>query len=178
MQFSKDTFFIALRDRLATVNPSRAIAVGENEPPTFASTSAVPPLSGTSFAGHSGETTHSRAPFAPDSFVLRWGGSRVAEPNTPRPLLSIDCTIAYCTAGADDGVGCDRGRMLAQLDAELLQMCAAQFAPKTDYTVAPPAALGTNVLWTRPQLGDVKTSGAYLQRFATVTVLFFPEVDC
>jgi hypothetical protein len=69
MQPTKDSFYIALRDRLVAVDPNRtvtldgatrpAIAVVENEPPTG-------------------------APCLCDTFYLRWGSARPVPPQQER----------------------------------------------------------------------------------------------
>ena len=83
MQPTKDSFYIALRDRLVAVDPNRtvtldgatrpAIAVIENEPP-------------------------SGAPLLCDAFYLHWGNARPAALSAGS-LMEMDCTISYCTKG-------------------------------------------------------------------------------
>ncbi len=71
MQFAKDSFYIALRDRLAVLNPARtvyldgvtrpAVIVAENQPSTPSGGSSLRSLA-------SGESTRARsAPMAPGS---------------------------------------------------------------------------------------------------------------
>jgi hypothetical protein len=171
MQFAKDTFFLTLRDRLAAVNPARtvqvdginrpAVIVAENEPATELYDGAVPGVVQ-----------------LPACFHLLWGAAKPVAASTAarRPMMQIDCTIAYCAAGSGD-IANDRGRTLAVLDTELLQIASPQSAAKQDATRTPALDLGTNVLWTRPSFADVKAIGAVLYRETSVTVLFFPEVD-
>ena len=175
MQFTKDTFYITLRDRLATVNPSRiiswngttrpAIVVAENEVVV-----PVTPL--------------------PDAFYLEWG---VAQPIPQQigdfAIYSLECVISYHTFGSVES-GVDRGRSLASLDNDLLSITQPATAPKLDYTQTPPTNLGTSIVWSTPVLGKVVgsealrneglprgTPGIRLERSATVTVFFFPEVS-
>ncbi|HSA93469.1 MAG TPA: hypothetical protein VLE48_10695 [Terriglobales bacterium] len=164
MQFAKDTFYVALRDRLAALNPARivfldgvnrpAVIVAENEPAT--STGALL-----------------------DAFYVVWGAVRAVESaaRSLRPLLALDCAIVYRTRGTDDMSGVDRGRMLATLDIELLQIFSPHGAPKLDYTQTAPIDLGTSVFWLPPQLAEPVNVGGELRRTARTTVYFFPEAD-
>ena len=163
MQFAKDSFYFALRDRLAALNPARtvvvdgiartAMVVWDNQ----ARTTAVP---------------------QPAAFYLRFGGVRKVQAfaKAERPLLAMECTIAYQTAGVTE-TGMDRDRLLSALDAELLQICVPPNTEKCDYTQTPTAALGT-VLWQAPQLEEAEGEGGYLRRRAQLSLYFFPEVDC
>jgi len=187
MQSAKDSFYVALRDRLAALNPQRtvfldgvtrpAVIVVENEYIT-----AAGPL--------------------PEAFYLGWGTAQPVAPmrNGEPPLLGMECTISYWTGGSAENQGVDRGRILAQLDSELLAICSPPSTAQCDYTQSPPAALGTNVLWTLPALrmktqsqiqgtaplwtvmGDQLVSSPSdsvpvirLERAATVTIFFYPE---
>ena len=164
MQFSKDSFYIALRTRLAVVNPGRtvtlqgvvrpAVYVVENEPLI----SAAPPT---------------------ECFAISFGGAHaVAEMSgAKRPLIALDCEIAYRTAGSATSLNTDRGRTLAALDLELLQICAPPSVAKQNYSVTPSVALGTQVLWQRPQLAAMQQAGDELRRIAKTTVFFYPEMD-
>ena len=183
MQFAKDTFYITLRDRLAALNPARtvlldgqtrpAVVVLENEPVTIAD----PPLPVPAFAGAPGPRP--RAPL-PGAFFLHWGAPRAVNGAAagPRPLLALECTVAFRTSGSTDAAGVDRGRAFAQLQSELLQICSPPQAPKRDYTGASPAELGSNVAWTRLAFQPPQAAAGELSGAAVVTVFFFPEVDC
>jgi hypothetical protein len=165
MQFTKDTFYMTLRARLATLNPARivtiegavrpAVYVVENEPLI----AAAPPT---------------------ECFAISFGAARAvpACESSPRPLLALDCQIDYRTAGSDANLDVDRGRILAQLDTELLEICAPHSAVKQDFTQAPPASLGTQVLWQRPQLAPIKIVAGELRRSAKTTIYFYPEANC
>ena len=166
MQFAKDSFYTALRDRLAVVNPARtvtingvvrpAVIVAENEPVT-----AALPLA--------------------NAFYLEWSAAQLAsgESEAERPLVAVACHITYGSSGTLDG-GVNRGREMGALDSELFAMCSPARTKKSDFTQAPPIDLGSNVIWTKPQMKEVQTdrkSGLALFRTAEVTVFFFPEVD-
>jgi len=175
MQFTKDTFYIALRDRLAIVNPSRVITLnGTNRPAVVVAENElvvpVKPL--------------------PDAFYLEWGMAQtVLQQTGDHAIFSLDCVISYHTFGTVES-GVDRGRSLAALDTELLSITQPGSAPKCDYTQTPAANLGTSIVWSTPQLGKVVgseaprqeglprgTSGIRLERTASVKIFFFPEVN-
>ncbi len=172
MQFAKDSFYVALRDRLAALNPQRtvfldgvtrpAVVVVENECIT-----AAGPL--------------------PETFYLAWGAAQPVGPmrNGQPPLLGLECTISYWTGGSADMQGVDRGRVLAQLDDELLTICSPPSTSKCDYSQTPPLDLGTKVLWTMPELRlNTQPQGTppdsvpvvRLQRAASLTIFFYPQV--
>ena len=177
MQSAKDSFYMALRERLATVNPARTLAVNgvtrpgilvvENE----AATAAEP---------------------VAEAFHIYWGAVRGMKQHSggERRLLALECTIAYRTGGSGEA-GADRGRSLAALDEELLAICLPGWTAKRDYTQSPPAELGTNLVWNPPELGEAETvgeapsswrkarasSGARLQRLASVTIYLFGETE-
>jgi len=188
MQYAKDTLYVTLRDRLAALNPARtvfldgvtrpAVIVAENEHVTPAG-----PL--------------------PDAFHIRWGAVRRAQlmDGSQHPLLALECGISYWTAGTTGNQGVDRGRLLAALDSELLAICSPRQATKRDYTQSPALDLGTQVLWSAPELhlspvrpplpseaaewklsADLLSAGPQgtapivrLERTATLTVFYFPE---
>ncbi len=161
MQPTKDSFYIALRDRLIAVDPNRtitldgatrpAIAVIENEPPS----GALQP-SGT--------------------FYLRWGNARTAA-GFAGGLMAMECSISYCTKGSLQSGSLDRGRDLAELDNDLLAICAPPRSAKNDYSSGSPVALGSTIFWTEPMLNSAKTTPPYAGREITVTVFFYPEVN-
>ena len=137
MQFSKDSFYMALHDRLAVVNPLRtvtldgatrpAIVVAENEPVGL---------------------TEARR----DTFYLWWGNAVPAKGHSEgkRPLIALEASIFYHSAGTADDAS-DRGRTLTELDFELLQMCSPAFTLKQNFTATPSLSLGTNIVWSRPE---------------------------
>ena len=135
-----------------------------------------------------------------EAFYLAWGTAQPVGPtrNGQPPLVGLECTISYWTGGSPDMQGVDRGRVMAQLDGELLAICSPPFTGKYDYSQTPPVALGTNLLWTLPDLrlntqltqdaprwtvmgsqlpgtppGSVPA--VRLQRAATLTIFFYPQ---
>jgi|SRR5579862_696679 len=161
MQPTKDSFYVALRNRLVIVDPNRtvtldgvtrpAIAVLENEPPTGA-----PPLC--------------------DTFYLHWGNLRPAD-LAAGTLMTLDCTISYCTKGTMQNSSLDRGRDLASLDNDLIAICAPPQTAKNDYSSGSPVSLGSNIFWTQPVLNAAKATPPYIGREVIVTVFFYPEVN-
>jgi hypothetical protein len=162
MQYAKDSFYMALRERLMTVNPSRTVAIGGTFVPAVLVTENLP-------------ATNSLP--SPCTFYLAWGKARVSlQEGTPRPLIALECRISYSSAGSGE-LSTDRGRVLAALDNELLLICRPRQTAKQDFTTSPATDLGTKVLWSDPELGEVQGNGGVLQRVAKLTVYFFPEAD-
>lgn len=175
MQFSKDTFYITLRDRLAAVDPAKTITLNGVTRPAIvvAENETVLPVKP-----------------QPDTFYLEWGSAQpVPQQLGDRAIFSLECVISYHTFGTTDS-GVDRGRALASLDSDLLQICLPAFTAKRDYTQSPASELGSSIVWGTPQFGKVAgseapknqalsrgTSGVRLERTATVKVFFFPETS-
>jgi hypothetical protein len=175
MQFAKDSFYMALRERLAALNPARTVTLsGATRPAVIVAENElvipVEPL--------------------PDAFYLEWGSVRAVDRQTgSRVLAAMECEISYHTQGTCES-GVDRGRTLAALDTELMGMCQPPFTEKRDYTQAPSMDLGTSVVWMEPVFGAVtgsegpnsaslpqRSQGVRLERKAGVTVFFYPEVN-
>jgi hypothetical protein len=171
MQAAKDSFFMALRARLAALNPARTstvdgvavpgILVRENMEPRF------------------NEIT-------PGVFYLDFGDVGIAE--STRPMLELSCKVWYASEGCG-GTGVDRGRTLGEMDRELLMICDPPYAEILDYTQTPAGDLGAGVFWTMPELGTApgaaaiaklqwSASEARVMRYAKLRIYFFlPEVD-
>jgi len=171
MQFAKDSFFLALQERLASVNPERTVMVNGSTVPGVVTPENLPP---------------STAEPLPNAFYVEWGVAKVVDGYAGTgALMSLDCTISYYTFGTAQSM-VDRGRILGQLDGELLSICQPSSTEKRDYTQAPSADLGTRVFWSRPVLekeskGGVAGDGeghadGRAQHRARLTVFFFTEV--
>jgi hypothetical protein len=172
MQFAKDSFYTALRERMMAVNPQRRITVdGVSRAAMFASEN---------------EATSSR-PMQNDSFYLRWGACRSVAKHCAggRQMRALECVITYSTRGTCES-GVDRGRVLGGLDNELLSICHPAETRKRDFTQSPSKDLGSNIFWTEPEMGELDvdeseisaaSGGARLQRSARLTVFFFLEVE-
>ena len=121
MQNAKDSFYVTLRTRLATVNPERTVL-----------------LRGAVRPGILVEEAEAPFPQLPnDVFVLRWLGLGVDFDFGPA-MVAAECEIAYQTCGTQSFGGLDRGRSLSAMDEELAAILQPFYTPKLNYTVNPP----------------------------------------
>ncbi len=158
MQNAKDSFYLALRSRLAVVNPARVLQLGavsrpgilveENEAPT-----PQPPT---------------------DVFVLRWVGLGVNQ-DLPAMLEAQDCEIFYWTAGSEANQQMDRGRALTEMDAELAAMLQPEFTQKQSVGSQATVTMATNIFWGGATFRDVQRQGLRIGRTATVRVYSLQE---
>jgi hypothetical protein len=185
MQFAKDSFFLALQQRLAGLNPGRTVTINGATVPALLVLENIPPSS---------------AEPQPNTFYIEWGSSVVVDGHGGNAaLMSLGCVISYYTLGTVQSM-VDRGRVLGQLDNELLGICQPTSTEKLDYTQSPSVDLGTTVFWNQPTFELATTSGvedetlayqargvrrvmyeqAYqdgrAERRAQLTVFFFSEV--
>lgn len=175
MQFTKDSFYMTLLNRLVALNPQQtitlngttrsALVVAENELVV-----PVVPL--------------------PDAFYIEWGAAAPVDGQIgDHALLAMACVITYHTFGTVES-GVDRGRALAALDMELLSICQPPWTSKRDYTQTPSIDLGTRIFWTQPEFGKVSgseaarneglprgTEGVRLERSVSLKVFSFSEVN-
>src|SRR4051794_26519023 len=105
MQNAKDSFYMALRARLATMNPERTTMLRGALRPGILVEEA--------------EATFSQLPT--DVFVLRWLGLG-SDANLEATMMAAECEITYQTCGCQSFGGLDRGRALSAMDEELLAM--------------------------------------------------------
>ena len=172
MQFAKDSFFLALQSRLAALNPARTVAISGATVPAIVVIENLPPTSGEPQA---------------DTFYIEWGEAEVLRGNAgSSALMSLDVVISYHSVGSVPSM-VDRGRVLGQLDSELLAICQPGNTEKRDYTQSPSADLGTCVFWTQPTFSEVRSSGvadstegrqdARVERRARMKIYFFAEVS-
>ncbi len=158
MQNAKDTFYIALRDRLAIANPERTINLRSVTRP-----------------GIMVEDAESPVPLIPlDAFVLRWTGVEI-ESHLALPLVQLICEIQYSTAGTQALSGLDRGRLLEEMDAELLQILTPASTQKLNYSTTPATAMQTMIFWDQPEFGPLTTLRDQISRVVTVTVWSWQE---
>ena len=158
MENAKDSFYVALRNRLATVNPNRSML-----------------LRGVQRPGILVEEAEAVTPMLPaDAFVLRWTALKT-DVNLPLILAQMQCEILYTTGGTQPASGLDRGRALEEMDAELLAISAPPSTPKINYALNPPAQMNTPVFWTAPVFAPLATVRDRLFRSATVTVFSYQE---
>jgi hypothetical protein len=146
MQFAKDSFFLALQSRLAGLNPARTVTVNGATVPAVLVVENLPPSSAEPQA---------------NTFYIEWGEADVVEGHAGcGPLMSLDVVISYYSFGSV-GSMVDRGRLLAQLDDELLGICQPPNTEKMDYTQSPAADLGTRVFWGQPSFGEGRGAGLF-----------------
>lgn len=185
MQFAKDSFLLALQQRLAGLNLSRTVTINGATVPAVVVVENLPPTA--------------MEP-QPNAFYIEWGTANVIDGHAGNSaLMSLGCVISYYTLGTTQAM-VDRGRVLGQLDDELLGICQPTNTEKYDYTQSPPADLGTNVFWNQPTFQEATASGvedntsayqgravkramyeqAYqdgrVERKAQLTIFFFSEV--
>ena len=158
MQNTKDSFYIALRDRLATLNPARVVTIAGTVRPAVVVAE--------------NEVAASALPLA-DTFYIHWGNTTELR---DQALDQLECEIHYFVEGSETAAYQDRGRALAKSDEELVAITYSASAPLKDYSVTPASALGTNIFWTRPELGPIKVDGHKLMRVAKLRVFSFAEV--
>ena len=125
MQAAKDSFYMALRARLAALNPARTLVIDGVTVPAIVVRENMEPRFGEA---------------QPGVFYLDFGDILIAE--STRPMLGVDCHIWYASEGSG-GTGVDRGRMLAEMDAELLGICDPPHTEMLDYSQTPSADLGS-----------------------------------
>jgi hypothetical protein len=185
MQFAKDSFFLALQQRLAGLNPARTVTINGATLPAVLVSENLPPAS---------------AEPQPNTFYIEWGSAGVIDGHAGNTaLMSVECVISYYTMGTVQSM-VDRGRLLGQLDYELLSICQPTNTEKYDYTQSPSLDLGTSLFWNQPALEQATINGledntlayqgrgvrramyeqAYqdgrAERRAELTVFFFSEV--
>ncbi len=158
MQNAKDSFYMALRNRLAAINPERTILLRGTVRPGILVEEA--------------EATFAQLPT--DVFVIRWLGLAL-DLDLASPMAAEECEILYQTCGTQSFGGLDRGRCLSAMDEELTTMMQPFFTPKLSYTGTPPTAMLTNVFWDQPALASVVAQRDQLSRSAKVTVYSYQE---
>jgi len=164
MTNAMDTFYIMLRDRLATINPFRTVTVrGVTRPGVLVEANEL-------------ATTEVIA----DVFLLRWKAIAI-DVLQPLPLATMTCEIHYATAGTALNGSMDRGRLLGAMDQELSS--ALRMVPhntlKFNYTASSvgvlPTAMQTNVFWSDAVYSPAQVDAALLKRVATVEVFSYQE---
>ena len=158
MQNAKDSFYIALRNRLATVNPARVMTLrGTERPGIFVEEAEIP------------------IPQIPnDVFVLRWTNTSY-DNQLPLILIKSTCEVLYASSGSATNSGLDRGRALAKMDQELMAIAAPPSTPKLNYSLSPAQAMETMVFWTLPTLGDSQIVRDRIVRTTKLMVFSFEE---
>jgi hypothetical protein len=158
MQNAKDSFYMALRTRLTTINPERTVLLRGSVRPGILVEEAEAPFS--------------QPPS--DVFILRWLGLGV-DMDLGSTMVAEECEIAYQTRGTQSYGGLDRGRALREMDEELVAMLKPFFTPKLNYMATPPAAMLTQVFWDEPALGPIAVQRDRLSRSAKVMIYSYQE---
>jgi hypothetical protein len=158
MQNAKDSFYMALRTRLTTINPDRTILLRGAVRPGILVEEAEAPFS----------------QFPSDIFVVRW--LRLGtDMYLPLTMAAEQCEVIYQTCGTQSFGGLDRGRALSEMDEELLGMLQPFFTPKLNYTATPPAAMLTQVFWDEPAFGPIAIQRDRLSRTVSVVIYSYQE---
>jgi hypothetical protein len=158
MQNAKDSFYMALRTRLTSINPERTILLRGTVRPGILVEGAEAPFS----------------QLPNDVFVLRWLGVGV-DLDLASAMVAEQCEILYQTCGTQSFGGLDRGRSLSEMDEELTTMFQPFHTPKLNYTATPPAAMLTQIFWNEPGFGPIAVQRDRLSRSANVTVYSYQE---
>ena len=158
MQNAKDSFYMALRTRLATLNPERTTLLRGAVRPGILVEEAEAPFS----------------QLPNDVFVLRWLGLGF-DVDLASTMAAEECEIIYQTCGTQSFGGLDRGRLLSEMDKELLAILQPFYTPKLNYTATPPAAMLTQVFWDEPELSPIAIQRDRLSRSAKVMVYSYRE---
>jgi len=158
MQNAMDSFYMALRTRLCSLNPERTCLIRGAVRPGILVEEAEAPFS----------------QIPSDVFVLRWTAVG-ADVDLPSTLMAAQCEILYATCGTESFGGLDRGRALNQMDEELLTMLQPFSTPKLNYVATPPAAMLTQVFWEEPVFAPAVTQRDLLSRTVSVTVYGYQE---
>src|ERR1700732_4569663 len=116
MQNAKDSFYMALRSRLVSINPERTIMLRGAVRPGILVEEAEAPF----------------AQLPADVFVLRWLGLG-ADQDLPSAMVAEEVEIVYSTLGTQSFGGLDRGRALSAMDEELVGMLTPFWTPKMNY---------------------------------------------
>jgi hypothetical protein len=158
MQNAKDSFYMALRTRLAAINPERTILLRGALRPGIVVEEAEAPFS----------------QLPNDVFILRWLGLGV-DLNLESAMAAEQCEIVYQTCGTQSYGGLDRGRSLSVMDGELTAMVQPFYTPKLNFTVTPPATMLTKVFWDEPGFTPISIQRDRISRSANVTVYSYQE---
>ena len=166
MQAAKDSFFRALQARLALVNSARTISVDGATKPAILVAENEPYPPGKLFF---------------NAFYIHWLGAPAVRPfrGTLAPRYEQVAHLEYFVRGTADlqKPFADRGRLVGEMDRELVLILFPGFTPKLDYSQAPPTPLGSSVIWRfSPSLRTVtEREGSVLRRIATINVSFYLE---
>lgn len=155
MQNAKDTFYIALRDRLGLLNPLRTIVVRAVQRPGILMEEAEAPAA---------ESTN-------DIFILRWSTFSGGLTN----LVSLGCEIRYATSGTQAASSLDRGRSITEMDYEICSILQPMQSQKFNYAVFPNLMLQSQIFWSEPIFSELRVSRNQLSRSVVTQVFSLKE---
>ncbi|MGD0097729.1 MAG: hypothetical protein ABSB60_14650 [Terracidiphilus sp.] len=158
MQNAKDSFYMALRARLTSINPERTVLLRGAVRPGILVEEAEAPF---------GQLPN-------DVFILRWLGLG-ADLNLGSTMAAEQCEILYQTCGSQAYGGLDRGRSLSAMDDEVTAMVQPFWTAKMNFATTPPTAMLTKVFWDEPGFGPIAIQRDRLSRSATITVYSYQE---
>jgi hypothetical protein len=158
MQNAKDSFYMALRARLVTINPERTILLRGAVRPGILVEEAEAPFS----------------QYPDDVYVMRWLGL-ATDMDLASTMAAEQCEVVYQTCGTQSFGGLDRGRALSAMDEEVLGMVQPFYTPKLNCTATPPAAMLTQVFWDEPAFSPVVVQRDRLSRSVSMVVYSYQE---
>jgi len=158
MQNAKDSFYLALRTRLAVINPERTVLLrGAIRPGILVEEAEAP-----------------NAVLPTDVFVVRWLGFG-ADIDLSSAMAAEECEILYSTCGTQAFGGLDRGRNLSAMDEEVLAMLQPFYTHKINYSVQPTTTMQTQVFWDEPTFAPINIQRDRLSRSVRVRVYSYQE---
>jgi hypothetical protein len=158
MQNAKDSFYMALRTRLTVINPARTVLMRGAVRPGIVVEEAEAPFS----------------QIPADVFILRWLSIGI-DTELDFPMMAAECEISFQTMGTQAFGGLDRGRLLNEMDKELLKMLTPMQSPKINYATNPPTSMLTQIYWHEPRLGPAVMQGEKMSRLVKVKVYCYLE---
>jgi hypothetical protein len=158
MQNAKDSFYLALRTRLATISPERSVLLRGTLRPGILVEEAEAPV----------------AQLPSDVFVLRWLSLGI-DAELSSAMTAAECEILYATCGTQAFGGLDRGRMLSAMDKEVMAILQPYYTPKLNYSVQPATAMQTQVFWDEPTFAPINVQRDRISRSVRVMVYSYQE---
>lgn len=158
MQSAKDTFYIALRDRLAKVNATRTTTVrGQTRPAVVVDENEIPDREADQGVFH-----------------LKWG-QRTTDRSGALPLDILECEISYSARGGDALSVLARGRQMDAMDAELSAMLHPPLAQKMQFDATGSSPMQTNIFWCEEGQRALTVKDDTLTRVVRVAVMSYRE---
>jgi hypothetical protein len=158
MQNAKDSFYMALRTRLAALNPNRTILLRGADRPGILVEEAEAPF----------------AQLPDDVYIVRWLSLGI-DVDLASTMAAQECEILYQTCGTQGFGGLDRGRLISAMDEEITSMLQPFSTPKSNYALTPPTQMQTQVFWDEPVFAPIVTQRDRLTRSVKVLVYTYQE---